>query len=67
MKSLIEEIKYTKEYNHLSTIIGRKEWEETGPSSLGSIVSNLWETVETQFLYIKELHERIEALESINA
>jgi len=38
-------------------MIGRKEWEKEGKASLGTIVTQLWETVETQALYIKELRE----------
>lgn len=63
MKSLDEEIRFTEENKHLSTITGRKEFEENGKPSTGKLISQLWETVETQFLYIKELKERIENLE----
>jgi hypothetical protein len=62
MKSLSEEIVFTEEKKHLSTMIGREEWEENGSSSTGEIISQLWETVETQFLYIKELKEEIDKL-----
>jgi hypothetical protein len=62
MKSLEEEIAFTQDNKHLSTIIGRKEWEENGSASTGEIISQLWETVETQFLYIKELKEEIDKL-----
>jgi hypothetical protein len=61
-KTLVEEIRYTQEEFHLSTIIGRDEWEANGKSSLGKIVTQLWETVETQFLYIKELKDEIDEI-----
>lgn len=62
-KSLSEEVEYVKENLHLSTIIGRKEWEENGTASTGKLISQLWETVETQFLYIVELQEKINSIE----
>ena len=63
VKSLEDEIKHVKENKHLSTIIGRKEWEEKGNSSMGELISQLWETIETQFIYISQLEERISKLE----
>lgn len=62
-KSLDEEKKHVKEKLHLSTIIGREEWETKGKSSTGQLINQIWETVETQFLYIVELQERIKKLE----
>jgi len=32
--------------------------------SNGEMINHLWETVETQFIYITELNSRINALES---
>ena len=63
MKTLQEEIQHTKDKKHLSTMIGREEWEESGKASTGQLINQLWETVETQFLYIKQLEERIAKLE----
>jgi hypothetical protein len=63
MKSLSEEVAHTKERMHLSTMPSREEFESK-KMSLGDMATRLWETVETQFLYIKELEERISKLES---
>lgn len=64
IKSLDEEIAFTKENKHLSTIIGRKEWEKK-TASTGELINQLWATVETQFLYIQELNKRIKTLEDV--
>ena len=61
MKSLEEMIAFVEKERHLPTIIGRKEWKEKGKSSLGELVTQLWETVETQAIYIKDLKESIES------
>lgn len=62
MMSLEQEIEHTQEKYHLSTMVGRKEWEAEGPKSTGQLINQLWETVETQFLYIKELKEELDEL-----
>lgn len=64
MKTLNQQAKFVKKNYHLSTITGRKEWEKKGKKSLGMIVTQLWETIETQFLYITELNGRITKLEN---
>jgi hypothetical protein len=52
LKSFTDELAFVKENYHLSTIIGRKEWEEDKKKTdLASLVNNIWQTVETQFLY----------------
>jgi len=56
MLTLEEMAGFIEQERHLPTMIGRKEWEKEG-ASLGTIVTQLWETVETQALYIKELRE----------
>ncbi len=61
IKSLQEEIDFVKENKHLSTIVGRKDWEG-GSTSLGELVSQLWATIETQHLYIAELSDKVEKL-----
>jgi hypothetical protein len=58
MLSLDEMIAYVKENRHLPTMVSREQWKNK-TLSLGELVSRLWETVETQALYIKELKERI--------
>jgi len=63
IKTLDEELEFIEENKHLSTMVGRKEWEEKKISQ-GELVSQLWATVETQALYIKEMNERIKALEN---
>lgn len=62
MKSLDEEIDFSKNNLHLSTIVGRKEWEKNGKLSTGQLINQLWETVETQFIYISELKQKIDKL-----
>ncbi|MFC2088911.1 hypothetical protein ACFLSX_04855, partial [Calditrichota bacterium] len=65
MLSLEEMIAFMKKIRHLPTIIGREEWKKKGKSSLGELVNQLWETVETQSIYIMELNERIDSMERI--
>jgi len=60
MKTLDEMIAFTKEKKHLPTIMGRAEWNKTGKPSIGKLSSQLWETLETQAIYIKELKEMID-------
>ncbi len=64
MKTLDEEIEYTKNNKHLSTIVGRNEWNSDGKPSIGKLAQQLWETVETQFLYIAELKAELNALKA---
>jgi len=64
MKSFSEEISFVKENLHLSTIIGREEWEKVGSSSIGKLVSQLWNTTETHFLYLSEKSQKIDELEN---
>lgn len=64
IKSLNEEYTFVKNNKHLSTIIGREEWKREGKSSVGKLINQLWETAETQFIYITELNTRLERLEN---
>jgi len=57
MKSLDEMIDFIQQERHLPTMTGREEWKQKGRASLGQLVNQLWETVETQALYIKQLKE----------
>jgi len=57
MESLDEMIDFIEQERHLPTMIGREEWKRKGRASLGQLVNQLWETVETQALYIKQLKE----------
>lgn len=54
---------YTREHHHLPTIPGRNEWQESGNISLGVLANHLWETVETQAIYVSELNGRTKQLE----
>lgn len=48
---------------HLPTMVGRKEWNDSGKKSIGDLLSQLWLTVETQHLHMLEMFERIVELE----
>ncbi len=61
---LDEMINYVEENRHLPSIKGRDDWNKQGNFSLGELTQQLWETVEIQSLYIKELHERLTKLEN---
>src|SRR3990167_5213849 len=58
MLSLNEMTKFIEINRHLPTMVGRDEWKKRGKLSHGELITQLWETVETQALYIKELSER---------
>ena len=60
MMSLEETIAFIEKERHLPSMIGREEWEEQGTASLGTLVGDLWETVETQAIYIAELNEAMD-------
>jgi hypothetical protein len=60
--SLEETIEFMEREHHLPTIAGREEWNENGRMALGTLVSQIWETVETQTLYIKELKSELDEL-----
>ena len=62
MANLDEMICFMEEQRHLPTIKGRKDWEQNGKFSVGELSSHLWETSETQALYILELNKRLDAL-----
>lgn len=62
MKSIIDEIEFTRKNLHLSTIVGRKEWEKRGKPSVGRLTTQIWETVETHFLYLADHHQEIAKL-----
>ncbi len=54
---------YMEQNRHLPTIDGRDEWNANGTFSLDKLTNQLWVSVEQQALYIKELNERMEALQ----
>ena len=66
MLSLQEMIDFTRENRHLPTITGRKEWEKYGKLPLGILTNQIWETVETQAIYIIQLKEQIDKFETEN-
>gem|GEM_PF-1389482 len=57
MLTMDEMKQYVQTNRHLPTIPGREEWEKSGKFSLGKLVNHLWETSETQGLYVAELNE----------
>lgn len=60
----IEEMsRFIEKERHLPALTGRKEWNKMGPLPLGKLTQQLWETVETQAIYIKILNEKIKLLE----
>jgi len=71
MKSIDEMASYIESNRHLPTIPGREELNKTGKMSVGKLVNHLWETAETQGIYVVQLNDankqqdlRINALEN---
>ena len=62
MRTLDEMSDYMEMYHHLPTIPGRTEWKTSGQFSIGALASDLWETAETQAIYITELNDRMNAV-----
>ncbi len=56
-------VNYVERERHLPTIDGRDQWQANGISSVDHLTNQLWVTVEEQALYIKELNERMVALQ----
>lgn len=54
---------YTRTNHHLPTIPGRDDWQKEGNFSLGALTSYLWETAETQAIYVAELNSKTKQLE----
>ncbi len=54
---------YVARNRHLPTIEGRDQWNKQGAFSVDQLTNQLWVTVEDQALYIKELNERMDALQ----
>ena len=54
---------YIEQERHLPTIAGRDQWNKEGMFSVDQLTNQLWVTVETQSLYIKELNDRMNALQ----
>jgi len=55
---------YVQRERHLPTMEGRSSWNaEGGLFSADKLTNQLWVTVEEQSLYIKELNERMDALQ----
>jgi len=65
MKTLEQTMRFAKKHKHLPTIIGRDEWNKKGRPSIGQLSTQLWQTVETQAIYIKELKEMIDQQQQI--
>ncbi len=64
MASLPEMINFMEENRHLPTIQGRSDWQQNGKFSVGELSTYLWETSETQALYIIEMKKRLDALKA---
>ncbi len=62
MLSLSQMADYISVNRHLPTIPGRDEWEKNGKFSLGVLANHLWETAETQALYVVELNNEIKQI-----
>jgi len=56
---------YLQNERHLPNMPSREDWESHGSPSLGQLQTGLWESVETQALYITQLENDLSALESI--
>ncbi len=54
---------YVERQRRLPTIDGRNTWNKTGAFSVDKLTNQLWVTVEDQALYIKELNDRMDALQ----
>ncbi len=61
--SLPDVISHTETKKSLRTMPSREDFKNARYSN-GEMINHLWETVETQFIYITELNSRINALES---
>ena len=64
MKTIEEEEAFVQTQYHLSTFPSREEWEQGGPKSVGELINCLWKTKEIQWLYMKNMWDRVKALES---
>ena len=58
-----EMVNYVEKERHLPTIGGREAWNDQGGFSADQLTNQLWVTMETQSIYIKELNERMNALQ----
>ncbi|MEK7526179.1 MAG: right-handed parallel beta-helix repeat-containing protein [Patescibacteria group bacterium] len=65
--SIDEASSFAQEYRHLPTIAGRDEWLASGKFSLGALVTDIWETAETNSLYIFELNDQVKNLANLNS
>ena len=56
---------YLERERHLPNMPSREEWDLHGSPSLGQLQTGLWESVETQAIYITQLEKDLGALESL--
>ncbi|MCB0790639.1 MAG: hypothetical protein H6595_01805 [Flavobacteriales bacterium] len=56
---------YLEENRHLPSMPSRTDWEGGAKEPVGSLSTGIWETVETQALYIAELERDLKVLESL--
>ncbi len=62
MLSIDEMGAFVANNRHLPTIAGRDEWIASGKFSLGALVTDIWETTETNSLYILELNNKLKTV-----
>jgi len=56
--------KFVKKHKHLPTIKGMESYDNINKKpSVGEMISQFWETIEVQWLYISELEQRVSRLE----
>jgi hypothetical protein len=65
--SIPEMAKFTAEHRHLPTMKGRPAWEAEGGFSMGDLGNQLWSTVETQALYVADLHDKLNVIEMLTS
>ena len=56
---------YLERERHLPSMPSRAEWEEHGTRPIGELQTGLWESVETQALYITQLEKDLSAMEAL--
>lgn len=64
MLTIKQMARFAEKHKHLPTIDGKKTWEKQGKPPVGKLLSQIYETVEVQALYIAELERRIAQLEA---
>lgn len=63
--SMDEMADFTARNRHLPTMKGRKAWARENGFSLGDLTNQLWNTTETQAIYLTELNDDADLLEAL--